>query len=234
MFRAFLLAAAWLAGFAVSAVAQARAPMSAEAQARWAAVGRLNVAGAGQCTATLIAPDLVLTAAHCLVHRVTGAVFRAEGLHFLAGWRMGDFAAHLRGAAVALGDGAAGIERDLALIRLREPAPGTLAPLPAARRAVRAGERVSVLGYGRDRAEALSMQADCTVTGRAGAVLITDCEAVEGVSGAPVLRVGPEGAEVVGVVSARTGTRASGPGEALAVAVERLLPALRAELEAGR
>ncbi|MBZ0122412.1 MAG: trypsin-like serine protease, partial [Roseovarius sp.] len=32
----------------------------------WEAVGRLDIGGRGFCTGTLIAPDLVLTAAHCL------------------------------------------------------------------------------------------------------------------------------------------------------------------------
>ncbi|MEC7965333.1 MAG: trypsin-like serine protease, partial [Pseudomonadota bacterium] len=31
----------------------------------WAAVGRLDLDGKGFCTGSLVAPDLVLTAAHC-------------------------------------------------------------------------------------------------------------------------------------------------------------------------
>ena len=34
--------------------------------AGWEAVGRLNIGGTGFCTGALIAPDLVLTAAHSL------------------------------------------------------------------------------------------------------------------------------------------------------------------------
>ena len=33
----------------------------------WEAVGRLDLAGRGFCTGALISPDLVLTAAHCLL-----------------------------------------------------------------------------------------------------------------------------------------------------------------------
>ncbi|MEM8798570.1 MAG: trypsin-like serine protease, partial [Pseudomonadota bacterium] len=39
----------------------------------WEAVGKLNIDGRGFCTGALIAPDIVLTAAHCLYDKETGA-----------------------------------------------------------------------------------------------------------------------------------------------------------------
>lgn len=218
------------------ASAGTRTLLDAEDQARFAAVGRLNVAGQGHCTGTLIAPDLVVTAAHCLILR-TGAVIRARRLHFLPGWRMGAFAAHLRGTALAMPPDYAAAPRyadDIALVRVRPAggSPPAPAPLPVSEDRVRAGLAVAALSYGRDRAEALSMQADCRIGARRGPLLWTNCEAVPGVSGAPLLRRGPQGAELVGVLVAGgdEGPLAAS-SETLAVHAASHLPALRARLE---
>ena len=68
----------------------------------WRAVGRLNIAGNRYCTATLIAPDLVITAAHCIFHPLTRHKAHPEEIVFLAGFRQGDYAALRRAAAVAV------------------------------------------------------------------------------------------------------------------------------------
>ncbi|MGY6410620.1 MAG: trypsin-like serine peptidase [Alkalilacustris sp.] len=210
----------------------ARTPLGAEEQAEWLAVGRLNTGGLGHCTATLVGrPDLAVTAAHCLYVAATGAPFRAEQLHFLPGFRLGGFAAHLRGAEVSVAPGYVFTPRrgdpthDLALIRFVEPAPESLRPLALASRPAAVGDRVAVLSYGRDRAQLLQIQRGCTVTARRGPVLLTDCEALPGASGAPVVRVGSDGPELVGVVSAVADPDRVGTGRAIAVAIDAHLPA---------
>ena len=47
-------------------------------------VGRLNIAGSRFCTATLIAPDVIVTAAHCLFHPQTGKRVPESELRFVA------------------------------------------------------------------------------------------------------------------------------------------------------
>ncbi|MGY6410119.1 MAG: trypsin-like serine peptidase [Alkalilacustris sp.] len=224
-------------GGSADAEPPARALLTEEAQAGWSAVGRLNAAGMGHCTATLLGDaDIAVTAAHCLHAAATGAMLRAEQVHFLPGFRRGTFVAHLRGAEIAVAPGFVFTPRrgdpahDLALIRLAAPAPDTLRPLPPARRPAAVGDTVAILSHGRDRPEALSIEAGCTVTARRGPVLLTDCEAVPGISGAPVLRQGLAGPELVGVVSASASADPLGRGRAIAVALDPHLPYLMGQI----
>nr|WP_226898292.1 trypsin-like serine protease [Mangrovicoccus algicola] len=173
--------------------------------ARWQAIGRLNRDGyrdRGMCTATLIGPDLVLTAAHCLRDGTGGAV-RPERLRFLAGWLRGEAAAIARIASVEMAaTGPAATATDRALLRLAAPVT-TIRPLPLA--APDPGRPARILGYRRDRPHALSDAGDCALELLPGGTMRLGCPVTSGNSGGPVLQRGEAGWQVVGIVSATDG-----------------------------
>jgi protease YdgD len=248
MRRLLPILAALAAIHATSAPAQTgpRAMQSWDEARQWAAVGRLDLGGRGFCTGTLIAADLVLTAAHCLHDRRTGQTIAPDSIQFLAGFRNGRAEAYrqvLRAVAhpayvpTSGGQGAAGMAgHDLALLRLDRPVrlPG-LAPMPAGGASVTTGGTVSIVSYARDRTEAAAIEDSCTVVGRDGTGQVLTCSVDFGASGAPVMVLGPEGPRVVAVVSGMARLR----GEAVSVAapltgtLDHLL-ALLAEAETGR
>lgn len=63
----------------------------------WDAVGHVNIGGyrtSGQCTGTLVAPAIVITAAHCVVNSATGRAFPLNDIHFLAAVRSSENKGH--------------------------------------------------------------------------------------------------------------------------------------------
>ncbi len=61
-----------LGGAAIAQDADLRSLQTGVDASPWEAVGRLNIGGNSFCTGALIAPDIVLTAAHCLYNSDTG------------------------------------------------------------------------------------------------------------------------------------------------------------------
>ena len=177
----------------------------------WEAVGRLNFGERGFCTGALIAPDLVLTAGHCLFDKETGTRFPPGQIRFLAGWRNGRAIAY-RGVKRAIAHpefvygGHDDLERvpyDLALIQLDQPirlpsvAPFPTGPMPVD------GEAVGVVSYAQDRAEAPSIQKVCHVLGREDQALILTCDVDFGASGSPIFEIRGGMARIVSVISAK-------------------------------
>ncbi|CAN1721326.1 protease YdgD [Hyphomicrobium sp. 1Nfss2.1] len=63
----------------------------------WDAIGQVNIGGyrsLGQCTGTLVAPDIVITAAHCVIDSWKAAPYPLHDIHFLAGLRRESYLGH--------------------------------------------------------------------------------------------------------------------------------------------
>ncbi len=190
----------------------------------WEAVGRLNLGEKGFCTGALIAEDLVLTAAHCLFDKTTGESIDASTIQFLAGWRNGRAAAY-RGVRKALAHpeyvfgGRDNVDRvpfDLALLQLDQPIRlPSIQPFATDDRP-RTGDKVEVVSYAQDRAEAPSLQQVCHVLGRQSVAgdagkadgnkfdtLVLSCDVDFGSSGAPIFSMRNGTLRIVSVVSAK-------------------------------
>ncbi len=174
------------------------------------------------CSGTLIAPDLVLTAAHCVMHRAGYSVIAVD--RAFRQRRIGVVAATMHPEFVP---GTTPEEQpgvDLALVKLAQPLGADFMPLdPRGAGSIGTGDAVDIAGFGvvaenrRNTARTLrqahlvsigSLQVAnrvTVVTDRRRFAETAGAGACLGDSGGPILSGGPGGYRIVGVVSWSSG-----------------------------
>ena len=196
----------------------------------WSAVGRLTFSGdRGFCTASLISPDVILTAAHCLYNEKTGEKHELPKFEFQAGWRNGRAEAYRKIRAVfphpqykfRSSDMIGKVVYDIALVVLDYPIqnsqikPFFIGTLRSRR------EDVAVVSYAKGRKDAPSIQSICSVRAEQQGILVLTCDVDYGASGSPVFFTTDEGVEIVSLISAMA--QLDGQKVSLGVSLDRVL-----------
>lgn len=206
-----------------------------------AAAGRIErTDGSVVCSAVLVTPDIIVSAAHCLPNNPDAeARGEAQGDGVSNGGLL--FRPGVPGAArryrlvrtvwhpLYLGGRSPWRLRfDMAAARLDAPVPPEIAvPLQQGEEA-RPGERLFVVSW-RDPDGTQPRQRACPVVSGRGGLVVLGCEVKGGESGAPVLRRGERGLELVAILSSRSqiARQPVGQGSNVWLRLRPLLDALR-------
>ncbi|MEM9344174.1 MAG: trypsin-like serine protease [Pseudomonadota bacterium] len=181
-------------------------PALADAPPPMAGAGVLVRNGKADCSAALIAPDLLATAGHC----ISGKKLSDE---YTVVFRTGAYPGHpsVERQAVAqhvhpLFLAGRSIENknlgsDIGLIRLAEPIPDTVARPFALVSAAEAGERVLIASYPGGAGER-ARERKCPVLDLRSTIMLLSCVVIPGESGGPVVRITEGEPELLGIVVA--------------------------------
>lgn len=186
------------------------------------AVGRLNLGPGGFCSATLVGPDLVLAAGHCMPKPKPGETGpRPSLLYFLAGYAKGRFKGAGQGNEIVTGRShptpqPAGLSGgnmspffdDWALIRVTSHTNDldrvTPAKVFSGDLKSLVGKTVMLAGYHHDRPSFLSVQRNCRILGviPETPIFIHDCDLLGRASGSPIFYGDGDDARLIGIALA--------------------------------
>jgi V8-like Glu-specific endopeptidase len=190
-----------------------RVPMLSDTMP-WSAIGRLSIGESGVCTATLVASDIILTAAHCLIDERSGRLHHLDkAVVFSPNYKNGAAYHHARVISVWMGTRTPRKElwNDYAFARISEPLGNMYGTIPVRSfdgdHLEKEGPKlVSLAGYSLDFEEAKTagVHLNCNIKqvvkdDDIRKLLAHDCDMRPGASGGPILSFTNESAVIVGV-----------------------------------
>jgi protease YdgD len=175
----------------------------------WDAIGQVNVGGYRrrvECTGSLIAPDVVVTAAHCVINPWDRKPFPADDIHFLAGVRKSDWLGHSTAKCLHFQPGYdfadRALSKDVVLITLNDPLV-KVTPLQVDPTAAQdSGLSLVHAAYPSKRRHVLTAQFGCHVVKQTHELWRTDCDARPASSGGPVFVQEEDGLKLAAIMVA--------------------------------
>ena len=174
------------------------------AQPPWRALVRVQTELGERCSGFMVAPQVAVTAAHCLFLPEVDRFIQPSSVHVLLRYAYGRYAAHARVRRFTVPNGyrfrdeaaTAGADRAVLVLDHRLVPPADVVPLAPVPISLPAPALLG--GYGQDRDEVVVAEPGCRVLGetRDGEgrpLLLHDCQATRGTSGAPLLWHRPDG-----------------------------------------
>lgn len=189
-------------------------PAAAEQSSRLGnldAIGRLVVAQKSMCTGALVAPDLVLTAAHCLYDTSSGHRLSEVDMVFQAGVSSGrakftravEASWHHEDYEFRRGRNAK-VDNDLAMLKLTRPLSSKHVKPIAFEAPIKRSDALSVVAYNFRNLDDPNIIHPCNVLARRNDTVVISCQVDFGASGAPVLSVVKgQAPSIVSVISAK-------------------------------
>ena len=173
------------------------------------AIGRVNVARFARksaCTGTLITPNQVITAAHCVHSARTGKLADPDTIHFVAGKRHDKHVAHSTVKEVRLLPNfvfktvpdKAFLATDVAVLILKKPMQLETPPITAPLQ--KKNLPLAHILYSKDRPTLPAIDETCRLRGGNPQLWQTDCDTNFGGSGGPVFERGDDGLTMIGVM----------------------------------